>query len=332
MEKSVAPIVVLRDANVRGSEKNSFDDIRSWLAAAFPEFSQDFRVLELPDAIENWDGIRLLVNWTLDPVELWSKEIYQHILSLQNECDERRIPVINRVERQVRAGKIQVSQAVRKAGIRSPQMVMARDAQEFLKDFGGLQFPFMLRENWGHRGEILRIEKPEDISESQISNFVNPVAIEIVDVRDKDHGWYRMRRYLSCGPMGVSLFTMRSENWLVRDHVIDTSYDAKTENQEYCKKLDPNHEKFQAVANIVGLDVLAFDYSIDSEGQPVVWEVNPYTRLRFSRREKLSQASPAQLGAAAIVAYCRMRAGLPVNKRLIDSLGYSAEQVGVERR
>ncbi len=326
MDQSNPAILVLRDAVVRNGN-NSFDIIRNWVATAFPDFSPDFRVLELPGTIDEWDGIRVLVNWTLDPVKLWSDAVYEQISRLQQDCDGRGIPVINRVDRQINAGKFQAAQAVTTIGLRTPRSVLIKNHAEFLQDYSGVKFPLMVRENWGHQGKILRVERPEEISEENLKGFANPVAIEIIDVRNPDDGWYRMRRYLASGPMGISLFSKRAQDWVVRDNVADTSTDAEEEHLRYTGQEDPNHEKFQSIARLLGLDVLAFDYSLDQDGEVVVWEVNPYTRLRFVPEESLSRITPAQRGAAAMVSLCRMRAGLPVNSRMLRYLGYAAHHV-----
>lgn len=331
MRDSTAPIVVLRDAQIR-SGYNSFDAVLSWTASVFPNFHQDFRVLELPDTVTDWRGIRLLLNWTLDPVRLWSNQAYQQILALQEACDQRGIPVINRVERQELAGKFQAAQLIARAGLRTPRMVPVLNASQFLDDFSGLRFPFMLRENWGHQGEMVRVNSKADIKESVLKEFINPVAIEIIDVRNPQDGWYRMRRYLSCGAFGVSLFTLRARDWIVRDGNADRSADAQAEFSDYAEQEDSHHEKFQAVARMLGMDILAFDYALDHEGQPVVWEVNPYTRLRFASQESATRITPAQRAAAAMVSLCRMRAGLPVNEKMLKYLGYAADQVQSQSR
>lgn len=328
MTAITAPMLVLRDAQVRGG-RNAFDGVHEWLRVNFLREAADWQVAELPARIDRWDGLRLMVPFVLDPVQLWSPEIYQHLLALQQTCDAHRIPVINRVDRLERAGKLQAARAVAAAGLRAPRMVRIEDAEAFMRDRGGLPLPFMLRENWGHGGAMRRIERDRDLTVDLIRTLANPVAVEIVDVRSPADGLYRAYRYLACGPLGVSVHLHRSANWVTRGSDADASEPSLDEHRRYIEGPDPHHDQFQTVARLLGLDVLAFDYGYDLEGRVVVWEVNPYTRIRFPRAGQLGAPTAAHRAAAALVTCCRARAGLPVSRDMLRLLGYAGRGLSI---
>lgn len=332
MGRANAPILVLRDGALRGTP-NAFDIVPRWLQANFAPYADDLRIVEVPHDIDDWSGVRLMVPWLLDPVQLWSPEVYEHVLRLQRECDGRGIPVINRVDRLPLAGKFQGAQALARCGLRTPRMHRVQDLPAFLRDFGGLGFPLLLRENWGHQGLMLRIETAQDLRTADLRRIRNPVAIEIVDVRSPQDGLHRLYRYLACGPMGISLHLQRSTGWVTRGRNADRSAAAVEEEARYIGAADPNHARFQAARRELGLQVLAFDYAYDLQGQVVVWEVNPYTRIRFppaggaDLAVAAHQSAAAHRAVAALVICYRVSAGLPVRRDLLRLLGYARQDL-----
>jgi len=50
----------------------------------------------------------------------------------------------------------------------------------------------------------------------------------------------------------------------------------KIEESAYANRQDPNHELFQEARKKLGMDFVAFDYSYDDQGRPVIWEANPF--------------------------------------------------------
>ena len=127
LQAATAPILVLRDGELRRSN-NAFDVVPRWLRANEPGYADDLRIVEVPHKVDDWTGVRLLVPWLLDPVQSWSRKVYEQVRQLQAECDARGIPVINRVERLPLAGKFQAAQAMARCGLRTPRMRRAETA------------------------------------------------------------------------------------------------------------------------------------------------------------------------------------------------------------
>ncbi len=95
-----------------------------------------------------------MVPWLQDPVQHWSPECYAQTLALQQQCDARQIPVLNRVERLAHAGKARGAELMQSVGLRVPRMALITDPQEFRETLLGVPLPLFVREDWGHRGPV----------------------------------------------------------------------------------------------------------------------------------------------------------------------------------
>jgi hypothetical protein len=79
-----------------------FEIILRWLETNLPHLASRFEVRDLPVRIKDWSRYALHVAWLQDPVQHWSPKTYDRALELLRQCDERGIPVVNRVDRLMR--------------------------------------------------------------------------------------------------------------------------------------------------------------------------------------------------------------------------------------
>src|SRR5688572_17067833 len=121
-----------------------------WVAREFPEQRRLFELNLVPCRVTRWDEYRLHLPWLQDPVQHWSSEVYTHALRLQEKCDERGIPVINRVDRLTNATKSKAAAVLNGAGLRTARMIRVTDFAAFRENFLGLRLPLFVREDWGH--------------------------------------------------------------------------------------------------------------------------------------------------------------------------------------
>ena len=97
-----------------------------------------------------------------DPVEAYSSELYDQATKLAAQCDRLGIPVINRVDRLVNASKLRGASLMAEAGLRAPKMARITSAEEFHDTLCGIPLPLIVRDDWGHQGELLRADTVEE--------------------------------------------------------------------------------------------------------------------------------------------------------------------------
>jgi hypothetical protein len=96
------------------------------------------------------------------------------------------------------------------------------------------------------------------------------------------------------------------------------------EELAYVSARDPFHQPLQAARQALGLDIVGFDYSIDREGQIVVWEANPFLNLNFPPRGRADHLFASIHRTFAIVARLySIRAGIPVPPAVEDLIDES---------
>jgi hypothetical protein len=299
-----------------------YNEILDWVARTFPELHRCFELSLLPCRVTSWERYRLLIPWLQDPVQNWSPEAYTHAMRLHAACDERGIPVINRVDRLGRATKSTASRLLNSAGVRTPRMARVTDADEFRDTLLGLNLPLFVREDWGHGGLFCRAETKEEARAIPIERFTRPLAVEVVDARDRRDGMYRKYRYVAAGDAGVSHHLQVTVNWITRGTERVKTDVTRDEELAYIARQDQHHAAFQRARRALSLDFVGFDYGYDAEGQMVVWEVNPFPLLHFSRSDTMYRNHAIERTVAAILALYLDRAGIPKPARLTDLVSY----------
>ena len=305
------------------NHRQFYDVFLTWVDVNFPELSPLFDLHDLPGNIRDWSHYALHIPWLQDPVQQWSMKAYEEANLLAAKCDELEIPIINRVDRLINTTKLLGSALIASTGIRTPRMARIWNHTEFRETLLGLNPPLFVREDWGHTGEMRRADTHDDARKIPLEDFTNPVAVELIDVRDPRDGLYRKYRYIAAGDQGVSHHLAVSWEWGTRGTNRVVTEATRDEELSYISRQDPNHLALQRAGKVLGLDFVAFDYGHDHDGTVVVWEANPFPHIRFSRPGRLSYRNAAiHRTMLAILKMYLQYASLPVPPRLDQLLAY----------
>jgi hypothetical protein len=259
-----------------------YDLVLEWVGEHYPDHLRLFDVRDLPYFDPTLKGVVLHVPWLQDPVQAWSRKTYLAASCLALLCDLRGIPIINRVDRLTNTAKSTGARLMSSAGLRTPRIARIENAEEFRETLLGVPLPLFVRDDWGHQGPMLRADTRAEAAALPIEQFPRPVAIELIDLPDRQDGLYRKYRYVAAGKNGVTHHLQVSPGWITRgkDRVMNDL--TRQQELDYVAKQDPNHAALQRARELLGLEFLAFDYSYDYDGRVVVWEANPYPYLHFS--------------------------------------------------
>jgi hypothetical protein len=164
----------------------------------------------------------------------------------------------------------------------------------------GIPLPLIVREDWGHQGHPIKIHSDKELRALPLERLRRPVAVEFIDVRGGDE-LYRKYRYVVAGDVGIPQSLHVSRSWCVRGSPRKSIYTEELREEEiaYLNRAEPHHEHFVAARAALGLDFVAFDYSIDTRGEIVVWEANPFPYMHFlgGRRSYRAPATERTLAA-----------------------------------
>ena len=297
-----------------------YDALLDWLAAYHPDVRALFELHLLPCAVRDWSRYALHIPWLQDPVEAWSPVTYRLATRLAAACDRHGVPVVNRVDRLANAAKSAGSERIASAGFRTPRMARISDPEEFRRTLLGIPLPLFVREDEGHGGPMLRADTEEEACALPVRSFRRPVAVELVDVRDAD-GLYRKYRYVVAGDAGVRQSLHVSREWAARGAATEFTEELRDEEVAYLEGPEPEHARFVEATRALGLDFVAFDYSLDLSGRVVVWEANPFPFLHFVGGRRRYRGAATERAFAAMVALYLSRAGMDVPADFLDRVG-----------
>ena len=295
-----------------------------WLTLYFPEVRARFELHTLPTRVGGWSQYALHIPWLRDPVQDWSRMCYRFANRIAAQCDHRDIPVINRVDRLQNATKSTGAGLIASVGFTTPRMARIDNPDEFHRTRLGLRLPILVREDWGHGGPMLRADSDAEVRALPLRTFRRPVAAELVDVRSASDGLYRKYRYVVAGDTGVRQSLHISQHWEVRGAPERTVYTDALRDEEiaYTSAPEPEHARFVAATKALGLDFVAFDYSLDPDGRSVVWEANPFPLLHFLGGRRRYRVVPTARVLAAVTKLYLTRAGLEVPEDLDRVAGF----------
>jgi hypothetical protein len=310
-------MLILRHA---GKSPHFYDCVLRWLERELPEVRELFELALLPCPFWGWSRYALCVPWLPDPVEDWSLSAYLRVRRIEAACDQHAIPVVNRVERLASAGKAAGARLMAAAGLRTPQIVpiIQPAALRRIADRAGL--PLVIREDRGHGAPSFVVREPSDFRRIPWHQYARPVAARFVDVRDSVDGHYRTYRCFVAGDVAVPRHLIVSKHWDVRNQrVINAA--TREEEMSYLARPERNTKVFLRARKALGLDVVAFDYSYDKNGQMIVWEANPFPHLDYPRGMDAESLTPyVQRSFAVLVRWYLIRAGLPIPGKLRNTL------------
>ena len=103
MQDNAPFLIVHHKSKYRGF----YDVVLEWIALNLPEQRGLFEQRALPWSLRKNHRHLLVIPWLQDPVEQWCRRTYEQVLQLTRQCDEQKMPVVNRPERLSRAGKFE---------------------------------------------------------------------------------------------------------------------------------------------------------------------------------------------------------------------------------
>ncbi len=249
-----------------------------WVRSSHPEIASRIQLCRIPARGIDWDRIALFIPWVQDPLKEVFPLDYHFAMRMQLRCRARGIPIVNAVETLSQSIKSVALPIIGNLGIRTARTVRITDRKAFLSSFGGLTFPFFIREDREHTCSCFLVRDEKEVRRINWQAYSHPVAVEYIGVQSED-GFYRKYRYVLFGNEGAPRHLIICPHWIVHaEQRVQTSH-ARKEEAHYVENPDPNHEILNQARKALGFDFVAFDYSYDSSGQLVVWEPNPYPVL-----------------------------------------------------
>ncbi len=143
-----------------------------------------------------------------------------------------------------------------------------------------LHYPLLIRRDGVHKGQdvvlVQHAQEARHLIEERQRDNAQPnfnVAIEYVETAGKD-GLYRKYRSLVIGNQIIPRHLFVSKHWLVNFTNGIFNAASRQEIWDFIHKDLPNHQALLNAAKTAGQDIMALDYSIDQQGNPIFWEAN----------------------------------------------------------
>jgi hypothetical protein len=297
-------------ASERAEVRHMYSFFLEWLGRERPALRRQIKLSRVPCAMPA--STTLFHAWVQDPVIERDSQLYAELVAMERTCAERGIAVVHPAAVLSNSKRDVLCDRLRAVGLRTPRIVIADPA--FDGHRGGLTLPMLVRRRWGHAADMRLLETEADFCSwwSQArSNAPEWVAGEYVDVRSPD-GFYRKYRYVMAGSRGVARHLIVSPKWEVRP--VDRVRTAATREEElaFVGSDCPHQALFDAARRALEFEIAAFDFSFDSAGQLVVWEVNPYPDLSTPAGEVGQYLRPAIERSYRMLAdFYQERAGHP---------------------
>jgi hypothetical protein len=223
-----------------------------------------------------------------DPVRERDRRLFRTLQALEATVQRRGGRVVNPVP--VLSHSLRDVMMARMAGLGLRLPAVARIRFDVGDDVAPSAYPVMVRPRWGHVEPMELLPDPEAWHawwERTRGDGREWVVTEFIDVRDAD-GLYRKYRYISFGRRGLPRHLIVSPHWEVRpkDRVLTDA--TRQEELAFVHGDTPYVAALEQARLALGFDIAAFDFSYDSLGELVLWEVNPFPDL-----------SPPQTSASA---------------------------------
>jgi len=180
--------------------------------------------------------------------------------------------VINRVDQLVNAAKLEGSERIRSAGLRTPRMARLLDASDLSEKRLGIRLPVLVREDLGHGAPARRVRTDGQLARTKLSKYANPIAVEFVKVRNPFDKLVRKYRYVVAGDVGVPLSMHICRSWATKGKRHVVRRDLIEEERDFADR--PIAGPFAGVLPIAGPASIA---RIRSEG-------HIYNTIRYGRR------------------------------------------------
>ncbi|MFN7925653.1 MAG: hypothetical protein U0Q16_36470 [Bryobacteraceae bacterium] len=250
-------------------------------------------------ALPRLDGVAAIVFLLQDPLREFHPPCYAEACVLADRARERGIRLVNPPDALSNSIKSRQSEIWRNAGFRTPRYQRFQDAREVRALLPGLTFPAIVRSDEHHTQQNMHVV----YSAAELLNRVKqgvrlPGSVApLIDTRGGDEPYfslYHKKRvqvfgrhvcpmHLFLGPDPIvssktsSFGHYRSVNPLARwDGNRRAAGHVRLDNA-FVFDTPPEHEAlFVRAAETLGLEWCAIDYSTAPDGEPVLWEANPY--------------------------------------------------------
>lgn len=251
-----------------------------WLARRHPDDAARVRVSTVDEAERApVGGAALLLPWVQDPVAERDAVLFERMQAIEERHRHAGARIVNPVASVSSAIKSRALATLRGCGLRAARTARVDRATPFAALADALGMPFLVRGDRGHGGTIARVATPDELARVPWETLAHPVALEFIDTRGRD-GLYRKTRTFFTGSRGIVRHLVVSRSWCV--HAADrvrTRAALEEELAHLARPDTPHHEDLDRARRALGLDVVAFDHSLDREGRLVVWEPNPFPTL-----------------------------------------------------
>lgn len=319
-----------------GKHASMWRDFARWVRRCVPQLHERLEFRHVLSQPRRLDRVSACIGWIHDTLELWSPQSYQLACRHLELFRAAGIQCVNPMDQMARVGKLVGSEAMRSAGVRTPQCVWLpapwrhdpgqRDCEAL-----GLKFPVLIREQRGHGQPSLLFNGPEELRAAELQGFRQPILVEFIDTRSE--GCYRKYRYVVAGDVGTPRHMITDRQWDVRPH-------RRVHQQQFCREeaefvsqpISPSeHRKFQAAKCALGMDVVGFDYSYTHDGELVIWEANPCLDMNYPRHARGGLHAAVERTFAAVARCYLSAAGVPVPDIVTETLGDVASYDGTDQ-
>jgi hypothetical protein len=215
-----------------------------------------------------------VLNWLQDPLDVRPLEA-RLARGVERRALARGLPVVNRCDALDRGRKSVQSRILRAAGFDSPPVGPPESTP----------FPMVVRGDAEHAARAHLCRSRADLEALDLTAIREPVASPFVETRGGD-GLYRKYRYFLAGGRGCPRHLQVSRHWLVRMASRDLAAAHVEEELRYVSAPDPHHDLLDAARRALGLDMVAFDYSLRPGGGVVIWEANPQPTIWVEELEQ----------------------------------------------
>ncbi|HET6567007.1 MAG TPA: hypothetical protein VFG50_03520, partial [Rhodothermales bacterium] len=242
--------------------------------------------------------------------------LYQRLRLLEGKYEQEGVPVVNTIDSLSNSIKSRALEIIGRTGVRTARAVQVDEAWSYDAIVSRVGSPFIIRNDQGHGGYASLIGSYEEFRGIAWGRLSHPLALEFIDTRSED-GLYRKYRYILMGDAGLFRHLLITTSWCAhaRDRVRGDAY--IKEEMDVMDQACPYHDKLNTARKALGMDYVAFDYSVDRQGGLVVWEPNPFPTLwsRHSARDSYAGYQKAHVGRVCthLLGYYLNQAGIPVD-------------------
>ncbi|MEQ9423357.1 MAG: hypothetical protein RJQ09_02985 [Cyclobacteriaceae bacterium] len=254
------------------------NDYLEWVKRKYPEVYCHFKIGLLRPFKATLQGVGVLVNWANDSY----RNDAQILEDIHVAADKLGIPIINSQRVLGKLNKLEFSEVALKNGVRTPKMIRINSDQSYDQIECALSSKFIVRCNMGNGVHSYRqlVTSQKDLWLVEWESMQDPIAIEFIDTID-DNGYYNVYRHFFVGSKGILNYVSFSNKWCLHWHERDWSQERLQKELEILNEPVKFQSQLNDLREDLKLDYVNFDYSVDMDGNIVVWEINTRPWIDF---------------------------------------------------